>query len=214
MEAIELEKRERAAIKKHFDSVFEGRRKNLQSIKGTVSDSESKLIDRTRDHVVNVSMGLAWMKDHGLLNDYLNDDEAKELDSNVETHDFSKIFSPEELEGYSKYHFPDTKDEGKLKEIKDIYQKAKVHHQNSNKHHSEYWVKIDDNGKIKPLDMDVVSILEMICDWWSFNWSKEDLNGIFDWYDSKKKDILMSDKTKRTVEDILSKIKKELEETK
>lgn len=55
-------------------------------------------------------------------------------------------------------------------------------------------------------------IIEMICDWWAFSWNSENLNEIFDWYDKHKNYIKLSDNTRKTVEDILSKIKDKLEE--
>ena len=51
----------------------------------------------------------------------------------------------------------------------------------------------------------------MICDWWAFSWNSENLNEIFDWYDKHKNYMKLSDATRKTVEDILSKIKEKLE---
>ena len=54
-------------------------------------------------------------------------------------------------------------------------------------------------------------IIEMICDWWAFSWNSRNLNEIFDWYDEHKNYMKLSDATRKTVEDILSKIKKRLD---
>ena len=54
--------------------------------------------------------------------------------------------------------------------------------------------------------MDYPYIIEMICDWWSFSWAADNLFLIFYWYDKHKDNIMMSDKTRTTVEDILDKI--------
>lgn len=54
-------------------------------------------------------------------------------------------------------------------------------------------------------------IIEMICDWWAFSWNGRNLNEIFDWYDKHKDYMKLSDATRKTVEDILSKIKEKLE---
>lgn len=209
MEEKDIQGKDREYLEDHFKDVFGKRRETLKTIRGKITDPEEKLIQRTEKHLVNVSMGARWLVRHGLAG--IGDDDVLELEKNIDNHDLSKIMSPDEFDGYADYHFPNTNDKEKLKAIKEVYEKARVHHQNSNKHHSEYWVKIDDDGSIKPLDMDMLSIVEMICDWWSFNWSKDDLNGIFDWYDSKKNDIILSPQTKRTVERILDGIKKELE---
>ena len=56
-------------------------------------------------------------------------------------------------------------------------------------------------------------ILEMICDWWSFSWSKGDLTEIFKWYDAHKAHMKLGKKTRQTVEDILDRIRTKVEET-
>lgn len=55
-------------------------------------------------------------------------------------------------------------------------------------------------------------ILEMVCDWWSFSWSKGDLFDLFTWYSEHKDYIKLSDKTRSTVEDIFCKIESKLKE--
>ena len=55
-------------------------------------------------------------------------------------------------------------------------------------------------------------ILEMMCDWWAFSWAKENLTEIFDWHAKHRDYMKLSDKTRKTVEDILDKIKQKLEE--
>lgn len=208
MEEKDVQDEDRKYLENHFKDVFSKRRELIKTIRGKITEPEDELLKRTEKHVINVSMGARWLVRHGLAS--IGDNDVLELEENIENHDLSKIMSPDEFDAYANYHFPHTDDKEKLKAIKEAYQEAKVHHQNSNKHHSEYWVKIDDNGNVKPLDMDMLSIVEMICDWWSFNWDKGDLQGIFDWYDSKKDKIIMSPQTKRIVERILDGIKKEL----
>lgn len=53
----------------------------------------------------------------------------------------------------------------------------------------------------------------MICDWWSFSWKSGNLYTIFDWYDEHKNYMILSDDTRKIVEDILSKIKEVLDES-
>ena len=55
-------------------------------------------------------------------------------------------------------------------------------------------------------------ILEMICDWWSFSWSQGKLDEIFNWYDEHSKYMKLAPDTRKTVEDILDKIKVKLNE--
>ena len=52
----------------------------------------------------------------------------------------------------------------------------------------------------------------MICDWWSFSWTKGNLFEIFEWYDSHKNYMMLSEKTRRFVESYLEKIKSKLNE--
>ena len=60
------------------------------------------------------------------------------------------------------------------------------------------------------MDMPFNYIVEMICDWWSFSWSKGDLTEIFTWYDEHKDYIKLSNYTRRNVENILRQIKRKL----
>jgi hypothetical protein len=52
----------------------------------------------------------------------------------------------------------------------------------------------------------------MICDWWAFSWSKGKLDEIFAWYDEHKDYMMLSDKTRYTVEMILDRIRESLED--
>ena len=71
----------------------------------------------------------------------------------------------------------------------------------------------DEPGEgIVALDMPKQHIIEMICDWWSFSWSKGHLDEIFKWYHTHRKHMKLSDKTRLTVEDILGKMLTKLNE--
>ena len=48
-------------------------------------------------------------------------------------------------------------------------------------------------------------IVEMICDWWSFSWNKNNLMEIFDFYNSHKNTMILHENTRAIVEEILSK---------
>ena len=60
--------------------------------------------------------------------------------------------------------------------------------------------------------MPKVYILEMIADWWSFSWKSDNLEEIFDWYDKHKDKMLLHEKTRKLVEDILEAIKDNVKE--
>ena len=64
------------------------------------------------------------------------------------------------------------------------------------------------------LDIPYKYVIEMICDWWSFSWSKGDLYEIFNWYDKHKDRMILSKNTRELVEDILDQIKNKLDENK
>lgn len=42
---------------------------------------------------------------------------------------------------------------------------AWLHHQHTNKHHWQYWTMVRDDGTFRCLDMPMIYIREMICDW-------------------------------------------------
>ena len=62
------------------------------------------------------------------------------------------------------------------------------------------------------LDMPDEYIIEMICDWWSFSWRSGDLTEIFKWYDDHKNRMILHERTRASVELILTMIKYKLDE--
>ena len=57
-------------------------------------------------------------------------------------------------------------------------------------------------------------VIEMICDWWSFSHKSGKLYEILDWYETHKERMILHDNTRKIVEDILYKIKNELDSCK
>lgn len=157
------------------------------------------------NHLTNVYKGYEWIRDN--LPDILKDwDCAAQIRYR---HDLSKL-DPEEYEAYDKYFYG----KEKTPEIKENFNIAWLHHIHNNPHHWQHWVLINDEpgeGMIV-LDMPYNYILEMICDWWAFSWAKGNLQEIFSWYDAHKDYMKLSDKTRKTVENILEKIRVKLEE--
>lgn len=161
----------------------------------------SKYLDQ---HTGNVFKGYEWIKRN--LPDILND-----VDCEYQIqfwHDYSK-YSSEEYEAYDKYFYGE-----KTAEVKKNFDYAWLHHIHNNPHHWQHWVLInDDPGEgMVILDMPHNYIIEMICDWWAFSWAKTNLYEIFKWYDEHKGYMKLSDKTRKTVEDILEKLKAKLDE--
>ena len=157
-------------------------------------------------HRYNVFRGYEWIKNNipDVLNFYHNLDWQTEYG-----HDASKYY-PDEYGAYDKYFYGNNRSH----EVVQDFNYAWLRHIHNNPHHWQYWVLINDDpneGEIV-LDMPKDYIIEMICDWWAFSWAKDNLYEIFNWYDEHKDYIKLSDKTRKTVEDILSKIKAKLDE--
>lgn len=124
-------------------------------------------------------------------------------------HDISK-YSPDEYTPYDNYFYGEKSSTATI-----ALNRAWLIHIHRNPHHWQHWVLINDDpneGEII-LDIPYNYIIEMICDWWAFSWNKGNLNEIFDWYEEHKNYMKLSDKTRKTVEDIMYKIKNNLEET-
>jgi hypothetical protein len=166
-------------------------------------------------HLKNVYKGYVWILDN--LPEILDDEDSEVMTKETYewqirySHDYSK-FREEEYNAYDKYFYGGNKTE----EVKKNFNMAWLHHIHNNPHHWQYWILINDNpgeGMVI-LDMPYNYIIEMICDWWSFSWAKGDLYEIFKWYDERKAYMKLSDKTRKTVEDILAKLKVKLDEGK
>jgi Family of unknown function (DUF5662) len=92
-------------------------------------------------------------------------------------HDWSK-FSLEEFKPYALYFFGDLPSWDIVKHQSPTYpyewtkeywskkfNEAWLHHKRVNKHHWDYWVDLDDDGKVKVLEMPEAYMKEMLCDW-------------------------------------------------
>lgn len=155
-------------------------------------------------HKSNVHKGFEWIRDNlPELIEGFNDNFEWQIGI---AHDQSKTQS-DEYTAYDNYFYGN-----RSYQVVQDFNKAWLLHIHRNPHHWQHWILINDNpneGEII-LDMDYVYILEMICDWWAFSWNSGDLTEIFKWYDQHKDYMKLSDKTRKTVEDILQKIKEKL----
>lgn len=154
-------------------------------------------------HKSNVFKGFQWIQEN-LPELIENDGVAWQMEFG---HDHSKN-EPDEYKAYDAYFYGGNRSYHVVQE----FNKAWLLHIHRNPHHWQHWVLINDNpdeGEII-LDMPYDYILEMICDWWAFSWNKGDLHEIFSWYDEHKDYMKLSKDTRKTVEDILDKIKSKL----
>ena len=160
-----------------------------------------------QEHKNNAKKGFEWII-HNLPSIIPNDINIGDLEWQIcINHDLSKS-DKEEYDAYDKYFYGGNRSY----EVVQNFNTAWLRHIHKNKHHWQHWILINDepNEDMIILDMPYEYIIEMICDWWTFSWRNGDLTEIFDWYDKHKDYMKLSDKTRKTVEDILSKIKDKL----
>jgi len=157
------------------------------------------------NHKNNVVRAYEWLKTN--IPDLVTQSTWDKVDYNIKfAHDASKS-SKEEYDAYDKYFYGN-----RSYAVCKAFDEAWLHHIHNNPHHWQHWILINDDPEedFKVLDMPLEYIVEMICDWWSFSWNKGNLHEIFEWYDKRKNYMQLSEATKKSVELILSLIKKKL----
>ena len=122
-------------------------------------------------------------------------------EENLIYHDYSK-FSKVEFLTYTNY-FYNEKDKNE-----DDFKKAWNKHQKQNRHHWQYWLLIEDNGKMIPLEMDHKKVVEMIADWISAGYCITKRLDVFDWYKNNKNQIILHSNTRKFLEESLTEIEK------
>ena len=157
------------------------------------------------DHKENVRCAFNWIREN--IPEVLRTDE--EYESTIcWAHDESKT-EPDEYYAYDKYFYGKNKSYAVVQDFKVAWLK----HIHRNPHHWQHWVLINDDAEegTVALEMPHVYIVEMICDWWSFSFKAGNLHEIFGWYKNHEKTMILADETRKTVEDILDKIKTKLD---
>lgn len=157
-------------------------------------------------HKFNVKRGFDWIKENlpELIIDIYGVDYEHQIGFE---HDLSKS-DMKEYNSYDAYFYGGNRSY----QVVQDFDYAWLRHIHKNPHHWQYWVLIKDDPELGEivLDMPYNYILEMICDWWAFSWSSNNLYEIFNWYDAHKDYMKLSDKTRKTVEDILDRIHSKL----
>ena len=162
-----------------------------------------------KQHKANVRKGFEWIREN--LPEVLKLYYGSEGDLEHQicyAHDYSKS-EPDEYESYDRYFYGGNRSYAVVQD----FNYAWLRHIHYNPHHWQYWILRQDDpneGEIV-LEIPVNYLIEMICDWWSFSWSKGDLREILNWYDQHKNYMKLGTKTRRTVEDILDKIREKLD---
>lgn len=160
-----------------------------------------------KEHKVAVMKAYLWLLDN--CDDALEISKYPNLKANLVNHDESK-YSSEEYDAYDKYFYGRNRSYAVVEE----FRRAWLNHIHNNPHHWQYWVLMNDDPTegIVALDMPDEYIIEMICDWWSFSWRSGDLTEIFKWYDDHKDRMILHERTRASVELILTMIKYKLDE--
>lgn len=158
-------------------------------------------------HIKNVQKGAYFLINN--LPEILYDEKGNFIGQDLikicSEHDNSK-YTEKEYDAYDSYFYG----KNKTKEVIDNFNLAWLHHVHQNPHHWQYWILMEDDPKTKDsilIEIPNLYIFEMICDWWSFSWQKENLNEIFKWYDDHKNIIKMHPNSRKKVEHMLSKMK-------
>lgn len=157
------------------------------------------------EHVKNVSQAYEWL----LMKfpDLFNSLDADALGEQILSHDNSK-WDDEEYDAYCEYFFGPEKTD----DVKEEFDKAWLHHIHKNPHHWQHWVLLEDKeGEPKVIEMPKNYVIEMISDHWSFSWKQNNLYEIFNWYNENKLKMILHPNTIALYEDILDRIKKELD---
>lgn len=124
----------------------------------------------------------------------------------IYNHDRSK-YTEDEFIGYCNHWYPldgsEVEHDSKKPEGDRLYDYAWSHHQHFNPHHSQYWLVVRDDGSVKPLDMPLKYVCELLADWGSFHYNdpKEEKAAI--WWKKNKKRFIMSDATVDAINRIL-----------
>ena len=140
-------------------------------------------------------------------------------------HDLSKL-RPSEWFPYAQYFYGDNTGEG-LEAIgrfgcceaapygfyaKDRFNFAWLHHQNRNKHHWQYWVRIDDNQSYRgPMPMPAKYRAEMLCDWIGAGRAITGKRDVAGWYRKNKDKMLLHPETQAWVADKIAEISEDEE---
>ena len=163
-------------------------------------------------HIANVMKAYDELRHNYWINNIYNSDllEAFDLldrEKIILNHDASK-YSDAEFLAYRVRWFPATEEEkadADLDEDWEPYAQAWKHHYTHNPHHPEYWISED--GTIR--DMPLEYIIEMICDWQSFDYIGKG-SAVEYWDKAKERKMTkMSPYTIKQVERIIDILRKE-----
>jgi len=134
-------------------------------------------------------------------------------------HDFSK-FLPSEFIPYARYFYgayPKMSDMtsgekeryflnggGLTKEwVRINFDEAWLYHQHRNKHHHQFWCLRYDNGDVKPLEMPLVFVKELVADWRGAGMAVNGKDDILGWYIKNRDNMLLHKTTRINIEKMI-----------
>ena len=161
-----------------------------------------------QEHKENVARAFCWIRDN--LPELIIDIPGVDYEHQIcFGHDASK-FDPEEYDAYDRYFYGGNRSY----EVVQIFNYAWLRHIHLNKHHWQHWILQNDDPELGEmvLDMPYEYVIEMICDWMSFSISKNEPREVFNFWKDNKDHIKLSDKTRKTVIEILMAIADKLDE--
>lgn len=129
-----------------------------------------------------------------------HDDEIiLKTEQHIKEHDSIK-FSPDRLKIYGE-HFLGKSD-------KEEYNKLILEHIANCPHHFQHWLVFYDRDNIQAVEIPYDYIIEMICDWYSFSFIKNDEKEIVNWYKMARNRMIFAPKTQIIIDNIIDKIEK------
>lgn len=153
-----------------------------------MAECERQYYDYIVEHIENVKKVWVVMKDVVMKRcSSMLEPQVMNIDRIIDVHDQSK-FRRIEFHGYRQWFFPD--DGKKSKAIFDI---AWNHHQKSNPHHWQHWVMYKGNGRNEAVDMPMMYIIEMLCDWTEMSVKFNNFPSV--WYLEERQNMLLSEWT-------------------
>lgn len=121
-------------------------------------------------------------------------EDITKLEDNIKNHDNSKYYDEEY---YPYLHWFYSSEAGADDEV--AYDRAWNHHQKHNPHHWQYWILQKDSGKQVLLDIPENYVIEMLCDWSSFQYKNPESTAN-KWYNDNKDKMLLSENTRSLIE--------------
>jgi len=129
-------------------------------------------------------------------------------------HDISK-FSSVEFVPYAKYFYNKKGESNQIRNAHGSYDPAKqadsfryawLHHQNHNKHHFGYWCIIGNDSVISPMQIPDIYVREMIADWIGAGKAYSSKSTPQEWYDKEKGNLILHEKTRIRIEELLGEL--------